>query len=294
MPVTYAHRKLSAGQIEEIQTMRERMGGPGPRPGGPRRGPMSGPPTVVLPEGVTKESVIINGIKGTRVYRKGTKVDKAVMHMHGGGFAWGSSEDALRLMVEANKQLGVDGYSVDYSLLPAQYPVQLNECLAFYQGLLEKGYTKIAVTGDSVGGNLALALTLLLKDKNIRLPVSVVSMSGLPDFTFSGGKEMKDMFAADLPQIGKNYAGTVSLTNPYVSPIYGNFNGFPPLLLQAGSMESFSTDAKYLAKKLENTNCDCTLSIWEGAGHAFGTGNQGTSVSQAGLAQVLDFIRKVL
>jgi monoterpene epsilon-lactone hydrolase len=294
MPVTYDYRKLSPQDKEAMQDYWAKMPPP-PQDFKFGENPMPTFPPVTLPAGVFRERVSVNGIKALRVYSKHRETDRVVLHFHGGGYVWGSPEDGMAFMVEVKKRFGIDSYSVDYSRAPRhQYPVQLNECLAFYQGLIKMGYKKIALAGESAGGNMCLALTLKLKDSKIRLPAAVVSMSGVLDFTLAGGVELKDIFVVGMGQLAKDYAGEKDLTDPYISPVYGDFHGFPPLLLQAGSLESLATDAKYLAKKIESTDCECTLSIWEGAWHTFSAGHEETPVGTGGLAQALDFINKYL
>ena len=191
MPVTYDFRKLSPEDREVMAKLPPRIP-PDVKPG---ESPMPAFPPVTLPAGVFKEEVTINGIKGLRVYRKGGPQDRVVMHIHGGGYVWGSPEDGAAFMVAVQNKLGIDSYSVNYSLAPRhRYPVQLNECLAFYRGLAGMGYQKIVLAGESAGGNMCLALTLKLKDDKIRLPAAVISMSGVVDFTLSGGVELDDMF----------------------------------------------------------------------------------------------------
>ncbi len=292
MPVTYDFKKLSPEDREIMKNLPSRVP-PDVKPG--EVPVMPAFPPVPLPDGVSKQSVTINGVKGLHLYSKPVTIERVLLHIHGGGYLWGSSEDGVAFMVAAKQRLGIDGYSIDYSLAPKnKYPAQLNECLAFYQGLQKMGYKKIVLAGESAGGNMCLALTLKLKDDKMQLPAAVICLSGVVDFTLSGGVELNDMLVAGMGQLARGYAGDKDLTDPYISPVYGDFNGFPPLLLQAGTEESLSTDAKHLAKKIESTDCDCTLSIWEGAWHAFGAGHDDTPVGRGGLAQAVDFIGKYI
>ncbi len=293
MPVTYDYRKISP---EDKKTMEEyRATLPPPEEFKPGESKIPIFPPVALPAGLFKENVTVNGVKAIHVYSRPDARDNVIMHFHGGGYVWGTPEDGMAFLVEAKKRINIDSYAVDYSLAPQkQFPVQLNECLSLYKGLLDMGYKKIVLVGESAGGNMSLTLTLKLKDEKIPLPAAVVSISGLLDYTFSGGIELKDRFVEGMDFMAEQYAGKQNLKNPLISPVYGDYNGFPPLLLQAGTLECFSTDARYLAKKIEATDCECVLSIWEEAGHVFSAGHEDTPVGRGGLAQALDFIKKYL
>ena len=109
------------------------------------------------------------------------------------------------------------------------------------------------------------------EDLGVRLPAAVAASSPVVDFS---GRVWRNSFVqdSDMPHIAQAYLGGYDEKNPYVSPIYGDFTGFPPLLLQAGSLEDLKYDSMYLGKALENTEVDCTVSIWEGAQHAMGLG----------------------
>ena len=291
MSVTYDFRKISPEDKKAMEEYRATL--PPPEEFKPGETKMPVFPPVALPAGVFRESVTVNGVKAIHVFSRPEAKDSVIMYFHGGGYVWGTPEDGMAFLVEAKKRLNIDSYSVDYSLAPhKQFPVQLNECLAFYKGLLDLGYKKIALVGESAGGNMCLTLTLKLKDDKVPLPAVVVSISGLLDYTLSSDIELNDRFVEGMGFMADQYAGKQDLTNPLISPAYGDYNGFPPLLLQAGTLESFSTDAKYLAKKIEATDCECVLCIWEEAGHVFSAGHEDTPVGRGGLAQALDFIKK--
>ena len=237
MPVTYDFRKLSREDELAMRKYWAVMSSMQNIKFGDSEFVMPQFPPVPVPPGVSKEAVTINDVKGVRVFSKREARDGIIMYIHGGGYVWGSAEDGTIILFEAKKRFNIDSFSVDYTLAPKkQFPTQLNECLAFYKGLLAMGYKKIALLGESAGGNMCLTLTLKLKEDKIPLPAAVVCISGLIDYTFAGGIEINDFLAGGIGFMAEQYAGKQDLKNPLISPTYGDYNGFPPLLMQTGTL----------------------------------------------------------
>ena len=67
----------------------------------------------------------------------------------------------------------------------------------------------------------------------------------------------------------KLYAGNQDLKNPYISPLYADLKGFPPLLIQAAARDVLSDDATRLAEQARSANVDVTLEVWDGMIHVF-------------------------
>ena len=108
----------------------------------------------------------------------------------------------------------------------------------------DRGYgaRDVAVMGDSAGGNLALVLTLMLRDARRQLPRRLVLFSPWTDMTFSG-ESFTQRAGAD-PSLTADYmlatrdayAPGADWTDPLLSPLFGDFSGFPPVMIQALSL----------------------------------------------------------
>lgn len=130
--------------------------------------------------------------------------------------------------------------------------------------------------GDSAGGNLALATLLKINDAKLPLPASLVAISPATDFT-GGSPSLVSRASVDpiinpqiLPALIPVYLGqNTSPTDPYASPLFGNYSGMPPLLLQVGDVEVLLDDSTRLAKHAREQGCDVTLDIWDGMPHVF-------------------------
>lgn len=221
----------------------------------------------------------IDGVHCEWVCLKRAHVHKQViLHCHGGGYSTGSSLYARTLTSKLASSTGMEVLSFDYRLAPEHpYPAAIEDALKVWDYLMRVGYgaRDVIVTGDSAGGNLALALTLKLKEQGRFLPRGLVLMSPWTDLTSSGESivEKKDMDpvleAAYLERMVSAYAKNEDLKDPYISPLFGDFTGFPPTYLQVGENEILLSDATRLAERLKEAGVVTKIDIFEGMWHVF-------------------------
>ncbi len=145
---------------------------------------------VAAAEGVSFEAGTVGGVPGRWCKPEGAQPDAVLLHIHGGWFNWGSAKAFRNLVGHLAIHAGAFAFSPDYRLAPEHpFPAALEDVRAGYFGLLELGYRKIAVTGDSAGGNLALALLISLKtthSSNQEPPVAGVALSPVTDLSLTG------------------------------------------------------------------------------------------------------------
>jgi len=248
-----------------------------------------------IPEGFTGEEVTVNGIKGVRISAPDVKKDVVYLHIHGGGFTIGSAAWTVPFLLHFVKMLKIECYSVEYSLAPKyKFPVQINECLAFYKGLLEKGYRKIVIGGESAGGNLSIALTHCIKDNDLRLPAAVIAISPAGNMSPDRVLYKSDFMSEMGPVIVAAYAGSADVKNPYLSPVYGDFQGFPPLLLQAGGSESLAAESVHLAEAAAKADVEVLLHVWKDMGHCFVQQFGNFPEADSAMQEILNFIQDKL
>lgn len=137
------------------------------------------------------------------------------------------------------------------------------------------GARDVILTGDSAGGNLALALSLKLKEERRLLPRGLVLMSPWTDLTSSGesfeSREALDP-VLDKPYIDRMvsaYAEGQELKNPLISPLFGNFEGFPPTYIQVGENEILLSDSLRLHQAFVDANVSVKIDIYPGMWHVF-------------------------
>ncbi len=204
-----------------------------------------------IPEGYEGSAVTIGGVKGLYVTKAGLNTKVAHMHIHGGGYTVGTAMRNGELLAHFIEKTGLPGYSVEYRMGPYyQHPAGLEDCLHFYLGLLEQGYEKIVVGGESAGAALTLCLVHYLKQKNLPLP-AVIWCSSPPVDQYFDEEELyrQDMFVDTAPAIRKVYFEGTDRKDPLASPIYGDLSGFPPMVIQAGEEESLSAGVVRFVEK---------------------------------------------
>ncbi|SAL27386.1 alpha/beta hydrolase domain-containing protein [Caballeronia peredens] len=207
-----------------------------------------------------------------------TRPRATIFYLHGGGYYFGSprSHRAITFGLASRAQAAV--FSLDYRLAPEhRFPAALDDSIAAYRRLLADGIDahSIVIAGDSAGGGLALATLLALRDAGDPLPAAAVLFSPWTDLTCSGASmqtnEGRDpMFhAAVFPRVAAQYLGAADARNPYASPLFGEFDGLPPLLIQAGDTELLLDDSTRVAEKARAAGVAVELQIWSGVPHIF-------------------------
>lgn len=223
---------------------------------------------------VTVEDMSCEWVRVTRAHMK----KYVILYCHGGGYSTGSTVYARTLTKKLAESTSMDVFAFNYRLAPEHpYPAATEDALKAWNYLMYLGYgaRDVIVAGDSAGGNLALSLTLRLKEQERLLPRGLVLLSPWTDLTKSGKsyesrKEVDPVLDHEyLDRMIENYAGGQELSNPLISPLFGNFKGFPPTYIQVGDNEILLSDATLLHKKLLKENVSAHLDIYKGMWHVF-------------------------
>ncbi len=201
-----------------------------------------------------------------------------ILYCHGGGYSTGSCLYARTLTSKLAMSTSMDVLSFDYRLAPEHpYPAALEDAVKAWDNLMLFGYgaRDVIVAGDSAGGNLALALVHKLKGEGRILPRGLALMSPWTDLTSSGAshetrKEMDPVLHKEyLEQMIQNYAAGQELTDPLISPLFGDFANFPSTYIQVGDNEVLLDDAAMLHKKMVEANVPVKMDIFPGMWHVF-------------------------
>jgi len=171
----------------------------------------------------------------------------------------------------------IEVVSIDYSMLPLHpFPADIDDVVNVYQYLSNKHpYEKLAIGGSSAGEVLALASILKFKDLDLELPGAV--FAGIPgaDLTKTGDSKYINegidhilvTYDGLLKSAAKLFAGDIDLTNPLLSPVYGNFENFPPTYLVTGTRNLFISDVVRTLRKLKLAGSIAELIVYEGMSH---------------------------
>lgn len=201
-----------------------------------------------------------------------------ILHCHGGGYSTGSSLYARTLTSKLAESTSMDVFCFDYRLAPEHpYPAATEDAMKAWNYLMLLGYgaRDVVLTGDSAGGNLALSLTLKLKEEKRLLPRGIVLMSPWTDLT-SSGKSFQTKAdldpVLDRPYIDRMvtaYAEGQNLKEPLISPLFGEFGGFPPTYIQVGENEILLSDSLRLHQAFIDANVSVKIDVWPGMWHVF-------------------------
>jgi monoterpene epsilon-lactone hydrolase len=200
---------------------------------------------------------------------------RVILDMHGGALVMGGG-DACRTMAQAAVDaLGRRMWTVDYRMPPNHpYPAGLDDCLAVYRRLLEEVEPNhIVVRGASAGGSLAAGLVLRARDEGLPMPAGAVLLSPEVDLTESGDSfqvmlGIDTTLTASLMPQNLLYADGHDLADPYLSPLFGDFEaGFCPTLITSGTRDLFLSNAVRMHRALRRGDVPAELHIVEAAPH---------------------------
>ncbi|MCI8897905.1 MAG: alpha/beta hydrolase [Lachnospiraceae bacterium] len=218
-------------------------------------------------------------LQGEWVYVNRAHMKKyVILYCHGGGYSTGSRVYARTLTTKLAMSTSMDVLSFDYRLAPEHpYPAATEDAMKVWNYLMLLGYgaRDVILAGDSAGGNLALSLALQLKAQKRLLPRGLILMSPWTDLTASGqSHETKAAIdpvlnAGYLAEMTGNYAAKEKLNDPFISPLFGDYEGFPPVYIQVGENEVLLDDSVMLYRKLLHANVSVRLDRFPGMWHVF-------------------------
>ncbi|MBQ9679720.1 MAG: alpha/beta hydrolase [Ruminococcus sp.] len=258
-----------------------------------------------------------NGTKYQRMSKVGAALTgKVIYYIHGGCYISGLTynyRDFCAPFCDLND--GMQIILLDYSLSPDHgYPTQLNEALDVWDELTEKRNIKpenIIVGGDSSGGNLTLAMLLKLRDSGREMPCGCFLLSPWTDMTASGKSYIenyqKDVEIGDrkgvfdeatrkelLKSYLFDYIGNADRVDPYISPAFGEYRSFPPMLLFAGRDEMLLSDTLTVYEKAKEAGVDVTLEIQPGMFHSYVLYKNYMPESKASYNKLKNFIKELM
>ena len=252
----------------------------GARPGAEARGQYDALMESVLPrDDVTFEADILGGVPGLWVQPVDWRSSEAIVHLHGGWFNFGSAKAYRHLVGHIAARAGARAFIPDYRLAPEHpFPAATDDALACYQGLAQRDVRRIALTGDSAGGNLALVLASRVAGKaaasNATL-VGIAVVSPVTDLTLSGATygtraEADPLFTR--PQVAElvhAYLGSVDAGQPLASPLHGRHSGLPATRIHVGDDEVLLDDSLRYVERAVAAGVDARADVWMGMPHGF-------------------------
>ena len=259
---------------------------------------------VAAPTDVTFEADTVGGISG--FWAKPTRPQKgaAIIHVHGGWFNFGTARAYRNLVGHIAASAGADAFLPDYRLAPENlFPAAIMDVEACYRGLVDRGIKKIAVTGDSAGGNLALVLLSIACGQTYLgdlAPVGAVAISPVTDLALTGESyetraEADPYFTrSQVAGLVASYLGHADPKDPLASPLYRELSGLPPVRVHVGDDEVLLDDSRRYVERAVAAGVDAELDVWMGMPHGFVTGIGQFDAARRSLDAIGAFLKGVM
>ena len=256
-----------------------------------------------LAKNITFEAIEIGGVTAEWSIPDLASNKKSIIYLHGGGYCSGSIISYRHFTSILAKETGVRTLCVEYRLAPEHpFPAALDDALSVYRSLLSEGIPSdnIVLAGDSAGGGLCVAVTHALKDNDEPLPSALVLFSPWTDLTLTADSirtnAAKDpmVFMDDLVSMVNAYAQGQNVQNPFISPKFGCYKGFPPIFIHTGTDEVLSDDSIVIAEKAQAEGVDVTFKLWKNMFHIFSIFPRHTPEGKKSFREAVEYIRQRL
>ncbi len=214
------------------------------------------------------------------VVASGADPDLRLLYLHGGGYVSGSGAHYLHLAGRISAAAECAVLLPDYRLAPEhRFPSSINDCICAHEWMIASGpygpalATATFIAGDSAGGGLSLATLLALRDRRRPLPTAGMPLSACADLTLASESIRSEddpiCSARCMPVFVRLYLGEADPRNPLASPVFGDYTGIPPLLIQVGEHEMLRDDSVRVADKARSDGVKVKLEVWAGMVHVF-------------------------
>ena len=262
----------------------------------------TGAATRPMPVGKVIDGMMIPGPDSTsipiRIYTpKGAGPFPVVVYYHGGGFVIATIDtydaSARAICNYANAIV----LAVEYRKAPeAPFPAALNDAVTGYQWAVNNidrfhgNPRKIAVLGESAGGNLAAEVAIAARDRGLQRPTAQVMVYPI---TSSNLNQLSDQLYTSpllplntpaLPYFSKLYLDTANPNDPDVAPVNAQLKGLPPATIIAAELDPLRSDGQLYASRLKQAGVPVTYQLYTGVTHEFF--GMGAVVSKARQAEL--------
>jgi acetyl esterase len=235
-----------------------------------------------------------------------------VFYIHGAGWVFGDAKTHDRLVRELAVGVGAAVVFPEYSLSPeAKYPVAIEQNYAVAQWVVKEGAAKgldasrFAVAGDSVGGNMTAAATLMAKERGDVHFVAQLLFYPVTDANFDTGSYEQFGEGDYLRRDGMQWFWDQYTTDEdkrseiTASPLRASLDqlaGLPPALVINGEADVLRDEGEAYANKLRQAGVPVTAIRHQGMIHDFVMLNalRGTHAAQAAITEAIDFLGEAL
>ena len=231
--------------------------------------------------------------------------NRVLVHLHGGAYIFSPGESGTLEAILMAHYGKIKVISVDYRMPPDHpFPAALEDAVAVWKEVVKTHKpANIGVFGTSASGGLTLATVLRLKELRAPLPGAIAVGTPSADLTKTGDTWYTNEY---IDCVNPSYdvlisaakrlnAGGHDLKEPLLSPVYGDFDGFPPAILISGTRDVLLSDTVRTHRKLRNAGVEADLHVFEGQSHAqYLSGQSASPEAQEAYGQIARFFQRHL
>jgi epsilon-lactone hydrolase len=231
--------------------------------------------------GLTVEQTEIAGVPCYRITPpevSGANANRLLVHTHGGAYVLNGGPNASAEGSWIAASCGIPVVSIDYRMPPDHpYPAALDDAVAVWTEVMKDRETATTgLFGTSAGGGLAMATVLKAKELGLKMPGALSLNTPWTDLSKTGDSYVTMAMVDNaivtwdgaLGAAALLYAGGEDLSNPFISPVYGDVSGFPPTILFSGTRDLFVSNTVRAHRKLRQAGIEADLHVFEGLPHA--------------------------
>jgi acetyl esterase/lipase len=231
-----------------------------------------------MPAGITVNKAEYPPVYAEWIVPEGAPDRKAILYFHGGGFVMGNAKSHRCIVANFVKIVGYKALLFNYRLAPEfPAPAAVHDSAEIYRWMLEQGYhpEDVIFAGDSAGGGIEIGTLIKLRDEGTPLPAACVAFSPSLDMTISGSSHKTRAKADPCTPKGANetyyayYVGDGDPKHPYVSPLFADLAGLPPIMIHVGNDEVLRDDSTRFGENADYYGVDVRVRVWNGMFHCF-------------------------
>lgn len=255
-----------------------------------------------LPEGIEVQRVDAAGMVAEWLIPAGADREKVVLYVHGGGYVSGSCSDHRSVVAKLARYSGISHLLYEYRLAPEHpFPAALEDSVAVYRWLLDSGFRpeNKVMAGESAGGGLCLATLLALKERKLPMPAAGVAISPWTDLTCSGDSYRTKNKVSPAPLnswtvFSRHYAGSHDLSDPLISPLFGDLKGLPPLFINSAVDDELFDDGEQFYLRAKEAGVDIQFRSGEGMIHCYPLLAPMFPEAEVAMLEIAGFIKRQL
>lgn len=222
------------------------------------------------PQGTAKRQTTLGARPALDIARRNAVDSTRILYLHGGAFIFGSPASHSAMIARLCLYANASAILPAYRRAPEDpFPAALDDAEAAWDDLMGQGQDprRLVIGGDSAGGGLALSLLHRLLERGGPLPAGVFAFSPLTDLSYSGDSIISNaaaeaiLPAARVHELAAMYLGAHPADRPDASPLFGQFDGAPPVFLTVGDTEILRDDTVRMQSRLTEQGVDVTVEI---------------------------------